>query len=71
MQDPGEPSRPQELPGSTPDELPVRGPGGPQMPATDSRTNDLPGSDPNMSLGSAAMPPRAMQGHMQDGLNEQ
>jgi hypothetical protein len=34
MQDPGEPSQPQELPGSMPDELPVRGPSGPQAPAT-------------------------------------
>jgi hypothetical protein len=58
MQDPGEPSRPQELPGRMPDELPVRGPPAPQTPATDSRTTDLPGSDPNVSLGSAAMPPR-------------
>jgi hypothetical protein len=33
MRDPGEPSQPQELPGSTPDELPVRGPAGPPTPS--------------------------------------
>ena len=33
IQDPGEPSQPQELPGSTPEELPVRGPAGPSMPS--------------------------------------
>jgi hypothetical protein len=38
MQDPAEPGQPQELPGYTPDELPLRGPAGPQTPspATDS-----------------------------------
>jgi len=32
MEDPGEPKQPQELPGYMPDELPVRGPGGPPAP---------------------------------------
>jgi hypothetical protein len=32
LQDPGEPGPPQELPPSAPDELPVRGPPGPQLP---------------------------------------
>jgi hypothetical protein len=38
MHEPGEPPVPQELPGKTPDELPVRGPNGPVTPnpATDS-----------------------------------
>jgi hypothetical protein len=35
LQDPGESNPPRELPGSMPDELPVRGPPGPQTPATD------------------------------------
>jgi hypothetical protein len=33
MHEPGAPSPPQELPGVTPDELPVRGPGGPATPS--------------------------------------
>jgi hypothetical protein len=32
MHDPGESPQPQELPGRTPDELPVRGPAGPNGP---------------------------------------
>ena len=32
MHEPGAPSPPQELPGKTPDELPVRGPNGPSTP---------------------------------------
>jgi hypothetical protein len=32
MHDPGEAPRPEELPGRTPDELPVRGPEGPHTP---------------------------------------
>ena len=35
MQEPGELPRPDELPGQIPDELPVRGPQGPSMPAID------------------------------------
>ena len=37
MREPGQPPPPQELPGKMPDELPVRGPNGPQTPnpATD------------------------------------
>ena len=42
MRDPGEPPAPEELPGRMPDELPVRGPEGPGMPATDAGTADLP-----------------------------
>jgi hypothetical protein len=58
MQDPGEPPRPEELPGNTPDELPVRGPGGPHTPspATDAGIFDLPGSEPNLNLGTPEMP---------------
>jgi len=33
VQDPGEPNEPQQLPGRTPDELPVRGPTGPRTPS--------------------------------------
>jgi hypothetical protein len=45
MQDPGEPPQPDELPGYTPDELPVRGPQGPSTPspATDAGLENLPG----------------------------
>jgi len=52
MQDPGEPSRPEELPGNTPDELPVRGPEGPPAPspATDAGIADLPGSLQDLEL---------------------
>lgn len=32
MREPGAPPRPEELPGRTPEELPVRGPGGPTTP---------------------------------------
>jgi hypothetical protein len=58
MQDPGEPSQPQELPGSMPDELPVRGPAGPQAPypITDSGIADLPGSEPDADPGSSDIP---------------
>jgi hypothetical protein len=52
MRDPGEPPQPEELPGHTPDELPVRGPEGPPTPATDA---DLPmcrtPGTPNMPQG--------------------
>jgi hypothetical protein len=45
MQDPGEAPRPEELPGRTPEELPVRGPQGPSTPspATDAGLENLPG----------------------------
>ena len=44
MQEPGEPPQPEELPGRTPEELPVPGPQGPRPPysATDAGTPDLP-----------------------------
>jgi hypothetical protein len=45
MRDPGEPPRPEELPGHTPDELPVRGPEAPPTPATDAGL-DVPDSGP-------------------------
>ena len=48
MHEPGEPPRPQELPGKIPDELPVRGPQGPRTPspATDSGIADAQGLEP-------------------------
>jgi hypothetical protein len=51
MQEPGHPPRPEELPGYIPDELPVRGPGGPHTPspATDAGDADLPGSEPDLN----------------------
>jgi hypothetical protein len=41
VHEPGGPQQPQELPGNTPEELPVRGPGGPGAPnpATDFGNN--------------------------------
>jgi hypothetical protein len=52
MQDPGEPPRPEELPGNTPDELPLRGPEGPRTAsaATDAGIADLPGSVQDLEL---------------------
>jgi hypothetical protein len=43
MQEPNEPSPPDELPGQTPSELPVRGPQGPNTPspATDTGRIEL------------------------------
>jgi hypothetical protein len=41
MQDPGESPQPEELPGRTPDELPVRGPEGPRAPSA-TAISDLP-----------------------------
>ena len=41
MREPGAPALPEELPGHTPDELPVRGPPGPTSP--NPATSDLPG----------------------------
>jgi hypothetical protein len=43
--EPGAPQRPEELPGRTPEELPVRGPDGPRTPnpATDAGTTDFAG----------------------------
>jgi len=62
MQDPGEPPRPEELPGNTPDELPVRGPDGPRgpSPATDAWISDLPRSEPNLNPGAPNMPQGTM-----------
>jgi hypothetical protein len=41
VQEPGAPPQPDELPAYTPEELPVRGPQGPNTPATDA------GSEPD------------------------
>jgi hypothetical protein len=58
MREPGEPQRPEELPGYTPDELPVRGPQGPRTPypATDVEIDDLPGEAPDVIPGSNEPP---------------
>jgi hypothetical protein len=57
MQDPGEPPKPEELPGKMPDELPVRGPEGPRTPyPTDAGIADLPGSEPGLNSGPADLP---------------
>ena len=62
MQDPGEPARPEELPGNTPDELPVRGPEGPRgpPPATVTGIADLPRSKLNLNPGASDMPQGTM-----------
>jgi hypothetical protein len=65
MQDPGEPPRPEELPGNTPDELPVRGPDGPgpspaTATATDTGITDLPGTQPDLNPGAPDMPQGTM-----------
>ncbi len=62
MQDPGEAPPPEELPGRQPDELPVRGPEGPQTPypATDAgiddlQIGDLTGSAPDLNPAASDM----------------
>jgi hypothetical protein len=62
MQDPGEPPRPEELPGRMPDELPVRGPDGPgaPSPATAGGAGDLPQQGPDLNPGAADMPQGTM-----------
>jgi len=42
IQDPGAPPRPEELPGRTPDELPVPGPQSSNIPATDAIGSGMP-----------------------------
>jgi hypothetical protein len=62
MREPGESPQPQELPGKTPDELPVRGPGGPTTPypATDTGIAGLPGPQPNLHTSASETPQRTM-----------
>jgi hypothetical protein len=62
MREPGEAPSPEELPGKTPDELPVRGPQGPRTPypATDAGITDLPGSEPDLNPGGSELPPGTM-----------
>ena len=57
VQDPGEPARPEELPGRVPEELPVRGPQGPRTPppATSAGIEDLQGRKPDPSPGLSKM----------------
>jgi hypothetical protein len=62
MEDPGEPPRPEELPGRVPDELPVRGPEGPSTPspATDAGVTNLPGAEQDLNPDMSDMPPATM-----------
>jgi hypothetical protein len=60
MQDPGESPRPEELPGRTPDELPVRGPQAPRTYPTDAGIADLPGEGPDLNPGTPDMPQGTM-----------
>lgn len=58
IDDPAEPPTPQDLPGRTPDEVPVRGPNGPRTPypASDPGITDLPGSEPDVIPGTPSIP---------------
>ena len=57
IQDPGEPPQPDELPGRTPDELPVRGPQGPRPPSPiDGGIVGMPGKGPDLNPGTPEMP---------------
>ena len=58
MREPGAPPRPEELPGQTPEELPVRGPAGPITP--NPATADLPGSQPDVNPGISGLPKGTM-----------
>ena len=60
MQEPGAPPQPDELPGYTPEELPVRGPQGPGAPATDVQNADVRESGPDLVPGTANMPQGTM-----------
>jgi hypothetical protein len=53
VREPGESPRPEELPGKTPEELPVRGPPGPgtPYPPTDAGTLDVTQGSPGIPLG--------------------
>ena len=53
MQEPGESPQPEELPGRTPEELPVRGPQGPNTPspATDTGNITVEASEPDSARG--------------------
>jgi hypothetical protein len=60
MRDPDPTPRPEELPGRTPDELPVRGPG-PRAPSpTDAGPDDLPDSAPDLDPGTPDVPEATM-----------
>jgi hypothetical protein len=61
LREPGEPSRPDELPGKMPDELPVRGPEGPRTPyPTDAGIADSPAEGPDLDPGMPNMPQGTM-----------
>jgi hypothetical protein len=62
MREPGEPSIPEELPGKMPDELPVRGPQGPNTPspATDAEKSDPPACGPDLISGESDIPQASM-----------
>jgi hypothetical protein len=58
MREPGAPPRPEELPGQTPEELPVRGPPGPTAP--NPAVADLPGSQGDVNPDLSASPQGTM-----------
>jgi hypothetical protein len=60
MREPGEPPTPEELPGQMPDELPVRGPQGPNTPATDTGKAYPPASGPDLVAGESDIPQGTM-----------
>ena len=60
IREPGEAPRPEELPGRTPEELPVRGPQGPGTPATDAGFPDLADLGTDLNPVPPDVPPRTM-----------
>lgn len=62
VEEPGAPPQPEELPGHTPDELPMRGPDGPTTPspATAGRAGDLPRDGSDLNGGTSDMPQGTM-----------
>jgi hypothetical protein len=61
MREPGEQPQPDELPGNIPEELPVRGPQGPNTPSPATAGNDdLPIDGPDVNPGGSDIPPATM-----------
>lgn len=60
VREPGEPSQPEELPGQTPNELPLRGPERPPSPATDVGSITPPDAGPDLVPGTSEMPQGTM-----------
>ena len=50
LREPGQPPQPQELPGKTPDELPIRGPNGPQHSQSRHQSEDRMKAPPERAM---------------------